>query len=59
VTKGCLKDGKISSYEPFITGFKEGEKALARPVHFLFLDDGSFFLSEDEPGTILHIRYKK
>lgn len=59
VTKGCLKDGKISSYEPFITGFKEGEKALARPVHFLFLDDGSFYLSEDEPGTILHIRYKK
>jgi glucose/arabinose dehydrogenase len=59
VTKGCLKDGKISSYEPFITGFKEGEKALARPVHFLFLEDGSFYLSEDEPGTILHIRYQK
>jgi glucose/arabinose dehydrogenase len=59
VTKGCLKDGKISSYEPFITGFKEGEKALARPVHFLFLEDGSFYLSEDEPGTVLHIRYKK
>ena len=59
VTKGCLKDGKLLSYEPFITGFKEGEKALARPVHFLFLKDGSFYLSEDEPGTILHITYKK
>jgi glucose/arabinose dehydrogenase len=57
VAKGCVKDGKISSYEPFITGFKEGEKAFGRPVHFLFLDDGSFYLSEDEPGTILLIRY--
>lgn len=59
VTKGCLKNGKVVSYEPFITGFKEGEKALARPVHFLFLKDGSFYLSEDEPGTILHITYGK
>jgi glucose/arabinose dehydrogenase len=57
VMKGCLQNGKISSYEPFITGFKQGQKALARPVHFLFLEDGSFYLSEDEPGTILHIIY--
>jgi glucose/arabinose dehydrogenase len=56
--KGCLENGKIKSYTPFITGFKEGETALARPVHFLFLKDGSFYLSEDEPGTILHIRRK-
>jgi len=58
VMKGCLEKGKIKSYTPFITGFKEGEKAFARPVHFLFLEDGSFYLSEDEPGTILHIRRK-
>lgn len=58
VTKGCLKNDKVISYESFITGFKEGEKALGRPVHFLFLKDGSFYLSEDEPGTILKIRYK-
>lgn len=58
VTKGCLKNGKVISYEPFMTGFKEGETALGRPVHFLFLEDGSFYLSEDEPGTILKIRYK-
>ena len=59
VMKGCLKDGKIVSYEPFITGFKQGQKALARPVHFIFLEDGSFYLSEDEPGTILHIIHRK
>lgn len=59
VMKGCLKDGKVTNYGPFITGFKEGEKVLGRPVHFLFLDDGSFYLSEDEPGTILLIKYQK
>jgi hypothetical protein len=56
--KGCLKDNKISSYTPFVTGFKQGEKALARPVHFLFLKDGRFYLSEDEPGTILLFKRK-
>jgi glucose/arabinose dehydrogenase len=59
VIKACLKDNKIVSYEPFITGFKEGQKQIARPVHFLFLEDGSFYLSEDEPGTILLLKYKK
>ncbi len=54
VTKACIKNNKIVSYEPLITGFKEDQKTLARPVHF-FLEDGSFYLSEDEPGTILHI----
>jgi glucose/arabinose dehydrogenase len=58
VMKGCLKDGKVTSYEPFITGFKEGEVVFARPVHFQFLPDGSFYLSEDEPGTILHFKYR-
>jgi glucose/arabinose dehydrogenase len=57
VMKGCLRNDQVESYEPFITGFKEGQKALARPVHFLFLEDGSFYLSEDEPGTILHIQF--
>lgn len=59
VMKGCFKNDKMESYEPFITGFKEGQKALARPVHFLFLEDGSFYLSEDEPGTILHLKYSR
>lgn len=58
VSKGCLKDGKVAKYEPFITGFKEDQKTIARPVHFLFLADGTFYLSEDEPGTILHFQYK-
>jgi glucose/arabinose dehydrogenase len=58
VMKGCLKENKIVSYTPFVTGFKQGEKALARPVHFLFLKDGRFYLSEDEPGTILLFKRK-
>jgi glucose/arabinose dehydrogenase len=58
VMKGCLEDGKVKSYDPFITGFKEGENFFERPVHFLFLNDGSFYLSMDEPGTIVHIKYR-
>lgn len=59
VSKGCLKDDKVVSWEPFITGFKEGEKVFGRPVHFLFLGDGSFLLSEDSPGTVLKFTFKK
>jgi glucose/arabinose dehydrogenase len=59
VTKGCLKDGKVVSYEPFITGFKEGEMSLGRPVHFLFNEDGSFFLSDDHGGHIFKVSLTK
>lgn len=59
VSKGCLKNGKVVSYEPFITGFKEGEKTLGRPVHFQFLKDGSFYLSDDDDGKILKFTYKR
>lgn len=58
VMKGCEKDGKVTSFEPFITGFKEEEKVFGRPVHFLFKADGSFYLSEDDPGTILEFVYR-
>lgn len=59
VTKGCLKEGKIVSYTPFITGFKKGEEALGRPVHFLFRKDGNFYLSDDYSGKIFLIQYTK
>ncbi len=58
ISKGCLENGKVKSYEPMITGFKEGEKTLGRPVHFQFLKDGSFLVSDDDDGKILKFSYK-
>jgi glucose/arabinose dehydrogenase len=59
IAKGCVVNGKVTNYAPYITGFKEGESVFARPVHFLFLNDGSFLVSEDSPGTILKFSLKK
>jgi glucose/arabinose dehydrogenase len=59
VSKGCLKNGKVASYVPFITGFKTGETTHGRPVHFTFLKDGSFYLSDDFGGNIFHITYSR
>lgn len=57
ISKGCIRDGKVVDYVPFITGFKEGEKTLGRPVHFLFLPDGSFYFSDDYDNNIFHVKF--
>lgn len=59
IGKGCAVNGKVVNYAPYITGFKDGERVFGRPVHFLFLHDGSFLVSEDSPGTILKFKLKK
>ncbi|MGE3609372.1 MAG: sorbosone dehydrogenase family protein [Bacteriovoracaceae bacterium] len=58
ISKGCLKDGKVISYSPFITGFKREEEALGRPVHILFKKDGSFFISDDHAGKVFLVQFK-
>ncbi len=58
ITKGCIKDGKVVGYAPFITGFKNGETTLGRPVHFLFLEDGSFYFSDDYGGNVFQVSRK-
>lgn len=53
------KDGKIIKSEDFITGFKEGEKTLGRPVDLLELPDGSMLISDDYANAIYRVTYKK
>ncbi|MBG9388482.1 PQQ-dependent sugar dehydrogenase [Caenimonas aquaedulcis] len=59
VTNVRLKDGKAVAYEPFLTGFLEGQSAWGRPSDVLVLPDGSLLVADDTAGAIYRITYKR
>ena len=50
-------DGTIKSVEPFVTGFLEDNKYVARPVDMELMKDGSILLSDDYNGAVYRITY--
>lgn len=52
-----LKDGVPASYEPFATGWLQGESVSGRPVDLLVLADGSMLISDDQADKIYRISY--
>jgi glucose/arabinose dehydrogenase len=44
-------------YEPFATGWLEGEETLGRPADVAVAPDGSLLVSDDFAGAIYRIRY--
>ena len=54
-----LQDGKAVSYEPFATGWLQGESAWGRPADVLVLPDGSLLVSDDAAGAIYRISYAR
>ncbi len=50
---------KVISYEPFATGFLQGNKTNGRPVDIEIAPDGSLLVSDDFAGAIYKISYKK
>lgn len=51
--------GNPTSYEPFITGWLQGEEEiLGRPVAFIQLNDGSLLISDDHAGVIYRVSYQ-
>lgn len=54
-----IDGNKATSYEPFVTGFNDGDKVYGRPVDLLFLADGSMLVSDDTAGAIYRITYKQ
>ncbi len=50
-------DGAVVSYEPFITGWLEGEQSWGRPVAFATLADGSLLISDDQAGVVYRVTY--
>ncbi len=53
-----LQDGRAISYEPFITGWLQGESAWGRPADVLVMPDGSLLVSDDTAGAIYRVSYR-
>jgi len=47
------------SYEPFATGWLQGEEAWGRPADVAVAPDGSLLVSDDSAGAIYRIRYPR
>ncbi|PCK33730.1 PQQ-dependent sugar dehydrogenase [Pseudoalteromonas piscicida] len=52
-----VENGKITSYEPFLTGFMENETTYGRPAAVAELSDGSLLVSDDYANAIYRISY--
>ena len=49
--------GKAVSYQPFASGWLQGEQAWGRPADVLVMPDGSLLVSDDYAGAIYRISY--
>jgi glucose/arabinose dehydrogenase len=52
-----LEGGRAVSYQPFATGWLQGEQAWGRPADVLVMPDGSLLVSDDYAGAIYRISY--
>lgn len=52
-----LQRNKAVSYEPFASGWLQGERAWGRPADVLELPDGSLLVADDQAGAIYRITY--
>jgi glucose/arabinose dehydrogenase len=57
ITLVRLEGNKAVAYEPFATGWLQGEKAWGRPVDVLVMPDGALLVSDDYAGAIYRITY--
>lgn len=49
---------QVSSVEPFVTGWLQGQKAWGRPVDVLVEPDGDLLISDDQAGVIYRVWYQ-
>ena len=57
VTRVRVENSRAVAYEPFATGWLQGETAWGRPADVLVLPDGSLLVSDDHAGAIYRISY--
>ena len=50
-------DGSVKSVEPFLTGFLEDNKYVARPVDVQMMKDGSLLVSDDYNGAVYRVSH--
>lgn len=53
-----IEGNEAVSYQPFATGWLQGETAWGRPVDVLVMPDGSMLVSDDKMGAIYRIVYE-
>lgn len=53
-----LQNNRAVSYEPFVSGWLEGESAWGRPADVLVMADGSLLIADDQAGAIYRVRYR-
>jgi len=58
VSVARLDGDRVTAYEPFVTGWLQGETAWGRPADVLGLPDGSLLVSDDHAGAIYRIVYR-
>ena len=58
VTLVRLQGGRAVAYEPFASGWLQGESAWGRPADLLVLPDGSLLVADDFAGAIYRITYR-
>ncbi|MBK7956045.1 MAG: sorbosone dehydrogenase family protein [Candidatus Accumulibacter sp.] len=58
VTLVRLQGSKAIAYEPFASGWLNGENAWGRPSDVLVLPDGSLLVADDHAGAIYRIVYR-
>jgi glucose/arabinose dehydrogenase len=51
--------GTVETYEPFATGWLQGQENWGRPVDLEELPDGSLLVSDDQSGAIYRITYQE
>jgi glucose/arabinose dehydrogenase len=58
VTLVRMENNRAVAYEPFATGWLQGETAWGRPADVLVMPDGSLLVSDDYAGAIYRISYQ-
>jgi glucose/arabinose dehydrogenase len=53
-----LQDNRAVSYEPFVTGWQQGESTWGRPADVLVMPDGSLLVSDDQAGAVYRVSYR-
>ena len=58
ITLVRVENNRAVSYEPFATGWLQGETAWGRPADVLVMPDGSLLVADDLAGAIYRISYR-
>ncbi|MDJ0793893.1 MAG: PQQ-dependent sugar dehydrogenase [Woeseiaceae bacterium] len=58
ITLVRLDGNEAVSYEPFASGWLQGQSVSGRPVDLIVKDDGSLLVSDDYAGKVYRITYK-